>query len=177
MNATQGFRFLAATAALFCLGAVISSAQGLPTSAVMHLGNTGTGSPFPPPEQHDRSVHAADKMVPRNVTIAVGGTVTFVLNTPIHGMAIYAPGTKPSDIHTGLLQGPFGGCPPVPFINDGTNRLATFAAICAGGNAANQFQFNAPGRYLIICTFLPHFTDGDMYAWVIVGEEKGRGPN
>lgn len=158
-------------AILMFTGAASVMAQGLPTTAVMHFGNTGTGSPFPPPEEHDESIHAADKVVPRTVTIGVGGTVTFVLNTPVHGIGVYAAGRQPSDINTGLLQN-LGGCPPPPYINDANNRLASFAPICAGGNPANQFQFNTPGRYLIICTFLPHFTDAEMWGWVIVGEGK-----
>ncbi len=156
-------------ATLLFIGAASGMAQGLPTSAVMQFGNKGTGSPFPPPAQHDASGHAADKMVPRTVTVAVGGTVTFLLNTPIHGIGVYAAGTQTADINPGVNQ-VMGGCPPVPYINDATNRLASFASICAGGTMANQFQFNAPGRYLIICTFLPHFTVEDMWAWVIVGE-------
>ena len=28
--------------------------------------------------------------------------------------------------------------------------------------------FSVPGRYLVICNFLPHFVDNDMYGWVIV---------
>ena len=163
-----------ATLALLTICASTGIAQGLPTSAVMNFGNTGGGSPFPPQQEHDESIHAADKMVPRNVTIAVGGTVTFQLNTPVHAVGVYAPGTKPADINTSILQGPIAGCPPVPYINDASDRLATFAPICAGGNAANQYQFNAPGRYLIICTFLPHFADADMWAWVIVGEGRAR---
>jgi len=28
--------------------------------------------------------------------------------------------------------------------------------------------FDEPGRYLVICTTLPHFAEADMYGWVIV---------
>jgi plastocyanin len=154
-------------AALIFGGVSTGSAQGLPTTAVMQFGNTGTGSPFSPVLQHDQSIHAADKMVPRTVTIAVGGTVTFVLSNPVHGAAVYEPGTEPSDINLGMA-GLLAGCPPEPYVNDANGRLAQFAPICAGGTAANQFQFNEPGRYLVICTFEPHLALADMFGWVIV---------
>ena len=28
--------------------------------------------------------------------------------------------------------------------------------------------FSAPGKYLVICTFLPHFVEFEMYGWVVV---------
>ena len=106
-------------------------------------------------------------MVPRTVVISAGGTVTFLLNNFVHGVGVYAAGTQPSDIDTGFSQ-VLVGCPPVPYLTDANGQLASFAPICAGGNQANQFQFNAPGRYFVICTFAPHFEAGAMWAWVIV---------
>ena len=79
---------------------------------------------------------------------------------------VYAAGTQPSDINTGMIQA-LAGCPAV-YLTDANNRLASFAPLCAEGNQANPFQFNTPGRYLIICTFLPHFEGADMWGWVIV---------
>lgn len=139
-----------------------------PSNATMQFGNTGTGSPFPPPLGHDESVHAADKLVPRTVVISVGGTVDFVLSNPVHGIAVYAPGTEPDDLNTataGFLGGP---CPPVPYLNDPAERRVQFPPLCAGGNPVGSYQFMAPGRYLVICTFLPHLFDADMFGWVIV---------
>ena len=149
-------------------------AQGLPTAAVMQFGNQGTGSPFPPTAGHDESIHAADKIVPRTVTIAVGGTVTFALNSPVHGVGVYAAGTQPSDIDTNNLQ--FFNCSNfnLPYINDGNNRLAAFSPRCVDADPAPSYQFREPGRYLVICSFLPHFTEADMYGWVIVGEGRSR---
>jgi hypothetical protein len=35
-------------------------------------------------------------------------------------------------------------------------------------SAVVQKQFNAPGRYLVICNLRPHFTEFNMYGWVNV---------
>jgi len=161
------YRLLAAVA-LLATATTQALAQGLPTTAVMHFGNMGTGSPFSPVLQHDESIHAADKMVPRTVTVAVGGTVTFVFSNPVHGAAVYASGTTVDDINLGAVS-LIAGCPPAPYINDPDDRIAQFAPICGGGNPSNQLQFNTPGRYLVICSFAPHFGEADMWGWVIVG--------
>ena len=38
---------------------------------------------------------------------------------------------------------------------------------CAGGSSTLSFTFKTPGKYLVICTFLPHF-NAAMYGWVTV---------
>jgi plastocyanin len=58
--------------------------------------------------------------------------------------------------------------PQVPTINDPNHRIAIVSdQVCEGGAAAPTWTFNNPGRYLVICTFLPHFQSG-MYGWVTV---------
>ncbi len=139
-----------------------------PLEATMQFGFPGAGSPFPPPDEHDQSSHAKDRIVPRTVVIDRGGTVTFLSNT-IHQVAVYDDGTNPEDIDAGLLTAPGAGCPPVPLIDDPNNRLAVLdSQPCAGGSLAPTYTFDEPGRYLIICTVLPHFAQFDMYAWVVV---------
>ena len=32
----------------------------------------------------------------------------------------------------------------------------------------DEAVFESPGRYLVICTLLPHFVGAKMYGWVIV---------
>lgn len=167
------FRTVIATAVLL-IGSAQALGQGLPTSATMQFGNTGTGSPFPPPLGHDQSFHAQDKMVPRTVTIATGGTVTFLLGNAVHGGAVYAAGTSISDINTGSIDF-LPTCPPVPYVADSNDRLDWFGPLCAGGTAAHTTTFNTPGRYLVICTFVPHLVDGDMYGWVIVKDPTAGG--
>lgn len=148
-----------------------SSALGpSPLSATMQFGQTNVGSPFPPPQGHDRSSHAIDNLVPRTVVIGAGGTVTF--NVPagsVHQVAIYDDGTKPQDIDTTDTTAGGAGCPPVPLIDDDTNRIAVLGAQpCAGGPTSPSHTFDDPGRYLVICTFVIHFVEFQMYGWVEV---------
>lgn len=141
-----------------------------PLSATMNFGIDVVGSPFPPVPEHDASAHAKDNIVPRTVVIDRGGTVTFKMGpAPVHAVAIYNPGTEPEDINTSILAPPPPPpCPPVPLINDPNNRLAVLSTpLCNGGDPAPTFTFTNPGRYFVICRFLPHF-DVQMYGWVIV---------
>jgi plastocyanin len=138
-------------------------------SATIDFGRDDLGSPFPPPSGHDASGHSRDSLFPREVVIDKGGTVTFVMGVSgVHEVAIYEPGTKPGDINATLLDPPAPTCPPVPTINDPNNRIAIVSdQLCEGGSPAPTWTFTAPGRYLVICTFLPHFEVG-MYGWVTV---------
>ncbi len=151
-----------------------TTAQGggnSPDSATIVFGNDGVGSEFPPPSGHDQSGHARDNLIPRNVVIDRGGTVTFKMGVGgVHQVAIYKPGTDAGDIRTtpAFLTSGGRGCPPVPLINDPQNREAVVGTqMCAGGSSTLTYTFNTPGKYLVICTFLPHFNVG-MYGWVTV---------
>jgi plastocyanin len=152
-------------------GTITSQGGGSsPAAATMVFGIDTIGSPFNPASGHDQSGHARDNVVPRNVVIDRGGTVTFKMGVGgVHQVAIYRPGTDPGDINTTLVTfPPTPPCPPVPLINDPTNRVTVLGAqACNGGPTAPTFTFNTPGKYLVICTFLPHFNVG-MYGWVTV---------
>lgn len=153
-------------------GSAVPAAGGLaastPLSAEVQFGVPGVGSPFPPPLGHDHSSSAKDNLVPRTVVVQRGGRVTFNTFGP-HGVAIYEDGKEPGDIDTSVLAPPVATCPPVPLIDDPDGRIAVLAPQpCAGGTAAPAYTFNNPGRYLVICRFLPHFEEFDMYGWVIV---------
>jgi len=148
-----------------------------PMSAVMQFGQENVGSPFPPGSGHDASAHGADNLVPRTVVIAVGGTVTFNVPAAVHQVGIYAPGTQPSDINVASLTslGAFAGCgSPLPpqltaaplVIADTTNQVAAYPVPCLTPTQVTH-TFTAPGRYLVICKFLPHFEAG-MWGWVEV---------
>ena len=152
-------------------GPVATAAPG--TTATVQFGQANVGSKFPPTSGHDQSAHAVDNMVPRTVVIDKGGKVTF--NTfGVHQIGIYAPGTEPSDIDTTDLVLTPAGCPrpgppaaPVPLlINDDTNRVALYTHACDAPWTA-EHTFDEPGKYLVICAFLPHF-EVQMYGWVIV---------
>ena len=145
-----------------------------PEDAHVHFGDENAGSPFGP--EHDQSFHAVDKMVPRTVVISQGGSVTFSI-TPPHQIAIYEPGTTPKDInlHPDFLDDL--AVPFLPFnipdilINYPEGRVALSPAPSFIGHTewtTPDGTFNEPGRYLVICTILPHFAAADMYGWVIV---------
>jgi plastocyanin len=144
--------------------------EALPLAVTVAFGRPDTGSPFPPPSGHDQSSHAKDNLVPRTVVIAQGGTVTFDLSGPgraIHQVAVYPDGTDPGDVDVTALAPPAAGCPPVPRIVD-PDGIVLAAQPCAGGSTSPSYTFTQPGRYLVICTFLPHFAEFQMYGWVIV---------
>lgn len=141
--------------------------QGLPLSAVMRFGDPNTGSPFPPAENHDGSIHAKDKLVPRTVVIAAGGTVTFQV-APVHRVAVYDDGKSPEDISLqNLLPAPILGIPNFQ-IDDPVDRLALQSAANFLAPRVFTHTFPDPGRYLVICVTTPHFVNGDMWGWVIV---------
>ena len=139
-----------------------------PLAASVQFGQPNVGSNFPPAAAHDHSFNAKDNLVPRTVVIDVGGTVTYQ-TFGVHQVAIYKPGTEPTDINTSLVTGGGRGCPPLPLINDPTNRLAVLGAQpCGGGPTSPSYTFTQAGRYLVICSFSPHFIDAKMYGWVEV---------
>jgi len=140
-----------------------------PLAATIQFGQPDVGTDFPPAAEHDESAHARDNLVPRVVAIDEGGTVTFNIPAGVHQIAIYAPGTGPEDINTAAL---IALCPgPTPrLIDDPTNRVALITHACGSAWQA-QYTFNTPGRYLVICAFLPHFEVG-MYGWVEVQDRE-----
>jgi plastocyanin len=149
-----------------------ATAVGLPSNAVVTFGRTGVGSPFPAPISHDNSIHSYDKILPQTVNILAGGSVTFEI-LPIHAVAIYDDGTKPSDITLSpatlddLVLGPV--TLPDFVINDPANRIAQGPApLFAGSWTTPAGTFDDPGTYLVICTIRPHFVEAKMYAYVKV---------
>jgi plastocyanin len=135
-------------------------------AATVEFGRDTLGSPFPAPSGHDQSGHSRDSLFPSTVVISRGGTVTFKMGVSgVHQIAIYGNGKQPDDVS---LAGAVPGCFGVPLITDSTDRInVPPAQLCAGGPAVVTQTFDTPGRYLVICTFVPHFQAG-MYGWVIV---------
>jgi plastocyanin len=147
-------------------GSIAASEGATPLSAVIQFGRPDAGSPFPPPLEHDQSVHAKDDLTPRTVVIDAGGTVTFEVPANVHQLAIYHPGKEPGDVNTGLVTAAPAPCPPVPLINDPVMRKTMESRPCFQAWSHTE-MFSTPGKYLVICTFVPHFEVG-MYGWVIV---------
>jgi plastocyanin len=145
------------------------AASSLILEATMQFGQLHVGSPFPPAADHDQSAQAKDNLVPKTVVIDRGGTATFNVPAGAHQIAIYAPGTNPEDIDTGALV---RLCPGTAarLINDTSNRIALITSAC-GTEWQAQYTFDTPGRYLVICAFLPHFQVG-MYGWVEVRDRE-----
>jgi hypothetical protein len=123
--------------------------------------------------EHTRAGHAVDKVFPGTVTIRRGETVAFE-SFPVHQIAIYAPGTKPTDIrldpdHLDDAETPWGMTYPDVLINDPANRVAlspiSFRTITWTPDAAT---FTQRGRYLVICTLVFHYVETKMYGWVEV---------
>jgi len=114
---------------------------------------------------------------PFEAQIKAGGSVTFAISG-FHVLAVYGPGTDVDDISLAVtipLPGAPAGFPPV--INDPLNRVYW------GNNPwalappplldrVETVTFAAPGTYLVICTFTPHFSAdpalGKMHGYVKV---------
>ena len=137
-----------------------------PLTAVVRFGRPDTGSPFPPVPQHDQSAHAKDSLTPTNVVIDAGGFVKFEVPPNVHQIAIYDKGKEPSAVNRGILTAGPDGCPGAPLINDPVMRLAFQTNSCFQPWSYTHEFLNA-GKYLVICTFLPHF-DAGMYGYVTV---------
>ena len=165
--------------AVVATGGSLSSVTGqgdTGSNAVMQFGQVDVGSPAPPGSDHDASAHAKDNIVPRTVTITVGGTVTFNVPAAVHQVRIYKPGTDDEDIDTSKLTtlAAYAGCSGnpvfnVPLVINDTNNLEAAIPIPCLTPTTVKHTFTAPGKYLVICGFLPHFEVG-MYGWIEVKE-------
>ena len=154
--------------------APVYAGQGIPSQVTVSFGRDDVGSPFPPPDLHDGSGHARVNMFPRTVVLAAGGSVKFELGT-VHQVAVYSPGTEPSDIVISPatlddVTMEFGVFIPDFRINDPTNRivLGGTQSLFPSEWTTPPGTFDQPGLYLVICTTLPHFAANNMYAWVRV---------
>ena len=139
---------------------------------LVQFGLNNHGSPFDPAVGHDHSTQAKDALVPRTVVIDVGGRVEFEID-PFHRVNVYRAGTESDDIDLSKLINFSAGPVFIPnfVIDDATNRIAqsppfSFNAVQTWTTPVGTF--NQPGRYFVMCNFLPHFAANDMYGWVIV---------
>lgn len=144
---------------------------GPPMHAEVEFGidEGAVGSHFPP-AQHDRSFHSYDKLRPATVTIRAGGSVTFEVY-PLHQPAVYEPGVRPEDIDAEETEPIVIDGQTLPFplvrITDSDGRIAMGPAQ-SFTETEWTYTFEEPGRYLVICTTWAHFTEANMYGWVIV---------
>ncbi len=136
---------------------------GPDASATVRFGNDDVGSSFPPRDEHDESGNAKFNLIPRTVTIAEGGIVTYdiFVRFGFHEPKVYDVGTTPEDIDVQF-----------PFINESEGLVATGPRVSGSQGTATwptpAGTFDEPGRYLVLCNFAPHFELFDMYGWVNV---------
>ena len=107
-------------------------------------------------------------MIPFEATIKAGGTVNFHISG-FHLLTIYGPGTGFDDISTTVLT-PIPGAPPgfPPVVDDPVNRVYRGPSpLPLPQDRVEAVNFANPGRYLVVCTFLPHFLD-KMFGYIKV---------
>jgi hypothetical protein len=108
----------------------------------------------------------AHLLFPHEAKIKVGGAVSFVISG-LHNVQIFAPGTEPGDINTGLTT-PMTAPPGLPIINDPTGRVYRGPdPSLLPLDRVESVHLSTPGRYLVICGFLFHFRD-NMIGYVNV---------
>ncbi len=109
------------------------------------------------------------QLIPYVATVKAGGSVNFII-AGFHNIAVYGPGTKPTDINTSLTA-PVPGAPSPTFpriIDDPVNRVyrGPFSFTIAQ-DRVEVVHFPTRGLYLVICAFVPHFND-EMWGYVRV---------
>ena len=120
----------------------------------MRFGNDDVGSSFPPISEHDERATGSCNLIPRTVTIAKGGRVTYdiLVRFGIHQVAVYEAGTTPDDID---LQGPFPFIKDAPDGRESSWDAAVNAVTGTGTWTTAPATFDEPGRYLVLCNFTP----------------------
>ncbi len=128
-----------------------------PANPASPLDRFPSASP-PPANQH--------VLLPNEPTIKAGGAISFAISG-LHNVQIFAPGTKPEDINSGLTI-PMTGPPGLPIINDPTGRVYRgLDPSLLPEDRVESVRFLSPGRYLVVCGFLFHFQD-NMFGYVNV---------
>jgi plastocyanin len=131
------------------------------------------GSPFPPPDGHDGSFHAYDKVRPHNVVIPAGGTVTFNIGA-FHQVSIYEAGIKFEDV---VPQGAESLTAPFPIPDFlvvapagliASDNLSTALSFGTSQWVSPPGTFDTPGKYLVLCRVAPHFFEAHMHGYVTV---------
>lgn len=153
----------------------LAKAARVGSSATMEFGevNHDVGSPFEPPEQHDGSFHAYDKVRPHNVNISAGGSVTFLVG-PFHQVSVYEAGVKFEDVvpeGAEDLTGPFFIPQFLVIATDGliaSDNLTTSLTFGTSEWVSPAGTFDTPGKYLVLCRVAPHFFGAKMHGYVTV---------
>lgn len=144
------------TAGAFGLMLVLAVGPVTAANPTMVLGRFGQGTGCQPGEGcvHDASFHSVDKIRPRALSVSAGTEVDFAI-VGFHQAAIYAAGTKPSDVAVDPAA--------FPFVGDGSGTIHIAPPL-----APTSYTFESPGKYLVICYIAPHFQEAQMWGYVEV---------
>jgi plastocyanin len=135
-----------------------TSGSGIPAPLTsVDFGNPGACPPF-------GRCPEADVMLPPDVTVRAGDSVRFNIRGLTHQVAIYAPGTLKEHIDLNALGGVTGTPGGGATIIDSMRRVTTSPSFPFLQPAVAEWDWDtrglAPGTYLVICTFKPHFDTG-----------------
>jgi hypothetical protein len=162
-----------------------SQVDGPLASATVSFGQwpTETEPPVPPVDRFPNvgaparpNVHL---QIPYIATIKEGGSVNFVV-AGFHNIQIFEPGTKTTDINVGMTI-PVTNPPPPPapspfppLINDANGRVYRGPdPTLVPQDRVEAVRFTKPGKYLVICGFIPHFVNDNMHGFVNVLPSRG----
>ena len=106
----------------------------------------------PPDRAVGQSAEATDALIPRTVAIKAGGAITYDNSGAPHRVGICEEGLTPDEIAL-----PASG-----------NVITDTRCVVAGPGVDVTKTFTEPGKYLIICGFVPHFVEREQYGWAIV---------
>jgi len=139
-------------------------------NATVSFGQWKTNPPldrFATPNPITGNVH---KLIPSDTKIKAGGTINFIISG-FHLVTVYGPGTVFDDLNpANPMLGTLPGAPPnfPPIVDDPTNRIFRgLNPLTVPQDRVENVNFATPGRYLVVCTFLPHFQDR-MFGYVTV---------
>jgi hypothetical protein len=111
-------------------------------------------------------------VLPFESQIKAGGGVNFIISG-FHVLGVYGPGTEFEDVN-GSLTTAIPGAPPMfpQAVNDPVNRVYRGLSPWTLSPAplldrVEVVNFEAPGRYLVVCLFVPHFVER-MHGYVNV---------
>jgi hypothetical protein len=154
--------FIGAAALVLAAITLPHSVSGAPPSSATvifgheRIGSTGPCGPHapqcPPGRGVGQSAEAVDALVPRTVVIADEGTVFFDNSGPPHRVGVCQAGLEADDLSLAAVG----------------NVMTDPRCVHHAPGADVTWTFTEPGKYLIICSFLPHFRDREMYGRVIV---------
>jgi hypothetical protein len=151
--------------------------KGALASAMVSFGQWKTDPPLDRYPNGSPTAATGHLVAPHQVAIKIGGSVNFIVSG-VHQVIVYAPGTTPEDINSGLTRPTTGTPSGVALINDPLNRLyagpdpTVFLAPTPLRDRVEVVQFNQTGRHLVICGVQSHFLD-NMYGWVRVLPDDG----